>query len=184
MVGRDRRLMIAVMALGLVACGEEEETPPMGGVRGEMLMEEVEGMDHAQEMSMDRGMMARHAEEADSMAAIMRAHLEEMRQLPAAEWHDRMAAHVGYAAGMLRLMDRQMREMDAGMSDVHTGEMMGMSGEEHLRMMEEMQGLRAELEQLQTAPDEGVREVMPAHLGRLEEMTEMLEESGEHMRPR
>lgn len=120
--------------------------------------------------------MQRHVEEADSMASVMREHIRRMRGLPAEQWHDRMDEHVGQVSQMLALVNRQMRDMDMGMgiSDEQMGEMMGMTGEEHRQMMDEMQSLRSELEQLQTASRDEVRERMPRHLDRLERMVEML----------
>lgn len=172
------------LALGLGACDRGDEMPPMDDVHGEMPMEGMQGMQGMDGMSMDREMMRRHAQEADSMASVMRQHVDRMRQLSPEQWHDRMGEHVGQASQMLGLMNRQMREMDMGMgmSDEQMGQMMGMSGEEHRGMMEEMRALRTDLEQLQTASPEQVRDRMPAHLDRLERMVETMEASAEHMR--
>lgn len=176
--------LAAVVGLGLGACGGGEEAPPMGDVNGEVPAGGREGMEPTEGMPMDAGMMLRHAEEADSMASTLRQHIDRMRQLPAEVWYDQMGEHVSHASRMLTLMHRQMREMDMGMgmSDEHMGEMMGMSGQEHRNMMDQMQALRTDLEQLQTATVEQVRELMPAHLDRLERVVGMVEESAEHMR--
>lgn len=168
-------VVAGVLGAGISACAGDDETPPMGDVQGEMPMgEAMEGMTG----------MQRHAEEADSMASIVREHTGQMRGLDAEQWHDRMGEHVRQVSQMLALVDRQMREMDMGMgmSDEQMGQMMGMTGEEHRRMMNEMQAVRSELEQLQTASREEVRERMPDHLDRLERMVDMLEQSAGHMR--
>jgi hypothetical protein len=146
----------------------------------------MQGMEGMEGMAGMEGMMQRHAEEADAMAASIRQHVQEMRQLPPEQWHDRMGEHVAQVARMLGLMTRQLREMDMGMgmSDEEMGRMMGMSGEEHRRMMEDMQALRADVERLQTAPRGEVRERMPGHLETLERMTGMMEQSADHMRAR
>lgn len=182
-------LFAGILGGGLGACAAEEETPPMGEVHGEMPMGDsmtgmqghgMQGMDGMPGMAR---MMERHAEEADSMAALIREHARRMRDLPAEQWHARMGEHVAQVSQMLGLMNRQMREMDmgTGMSDERMGQMMGMTGEEHRRMMDRMQALRSELEQLQTASRDQVRDRMPAHLDTLEEMAGMLEKAAAHM---
>lgn len=87
-------------------------------------------------------------------------------------------------AEMLSVIDRQMREMDMGMnmSDEHMGEMMGMSGEDHRTMMSEVEALRAEVGQLQTAGQADVAARMPAHLDRIEGLLERMAASADHMR--
>jgi hypothetical protein len=95
-----------------------------------------------------------------------------MRQLPPEQQHAQMGDHAARVSRMLGMMQRQDREMDMGM---------GMSGEEHRRMMNEMQAVRAEAEALQTAPVGEVRARMPAHLDRLEALTRMVQRSAEHM---
>lgn len=167
------------VGLGIAACDGRNEDPPMGDLHDDMPMgEAMEGMPGME------GMMQRHAQQADSMAAAMREHLLQMRQLPGDQWYDRMGEHVNRVSSMLGLMNRQMREMDMGMGldDEAMGRMMGMSGEEHRRMMDDMQSLRTELEQLQTASPEQVRQRMPDHLDRLEDMVTMMEGSAQAMR--
>lgn len=174
-------VLVGVLGAGISACAGDEDTPPMGDVHGEMPMgEPMEGMQGMEGMTG----MQRHSEEADSMASVMGEHIQQMRALAAEEWHDRMGEHVRQVSQMLSLVNRQMREMDMGMSmsDEQMGQMMGMTGEEHRRMMDEMQALRTELEELQTASHDEVRERMPDHLDRLERMAEMLEQSAGHMR--
>lgn len=176
--------LIGLIGLGAMACGGGEDAPA-GDAHGDMPMgqpmEGMEGMHGAEDMS---AMMTRHAQEADSMATVVRQHAQELRQLPADEWHERMGEHVTRVSQMLNLMNRQMREMDMGMgmSDDQMGEMMGRTGEEHRGMMEEMRALRTDLEQLQTASRDEVRDRMPDHLERLERMVDMLEASARHMR--
>jgi hypothetical protein len=175
--------LIGALGIGIAACDGRGEDRPMGEMpgerHGEMPMDEAtHGMPGMSEM------MQRHAQEADAMASSMRQHIGQMRQLTPEQWHERMGEHVGQVSQMLGLMNRQMGEMDMGMgmSDEEMGRMMGMSGEEHRRMMEEMRALRADVEQLQTASRDEVRERMPAHLDRLERMVEMMEASAEAMR--
>lgn len=178
-------VLVGVVGAGIGACADdEEEGPPMGDVHGEMPMgEPMEGMRGMQGMEGMAGMQ-RHAEEADSMASVLREHTGQMRELDAEQWHDRMGEHVRQVSQVLAVVDRQMREMDMGMgmSDEQMGQMMGMTGEEHRRMMDEMQAVRGELEQLQTASRDELRERMPDHLDRLERMVDMLEQSAGHMR--
>lgn len=171
--GRSLIALVGVLAVALTACGPGEDTPPMGDGDGAM---------HG-DMPTAQSMMEAHAQEADSMAAAMRQHLRQMRQRPAEEWYERMGEHVNRVSQMLGLMNRQMREMDMGMDmdDEAMGGMMGMSGEEHRRMMNEMRSLRTDLEQLQTASTAQVRQRMPDHLDRLEGMVVMMERSAEAM---
>ena len=135
-------------------------------------------------MQMEAGMMQRHAQEADSMASQIRQHIQQMRQLSPEQQHERMGEHVAEVSQMLSLMNRQMREMDMGMgmSDEQMGQMMGMSGEEHRQMMQQMQTIRTDVEQLQTAGPADVRNRMPEHLDRLERAVQMVEQSAQHMR--
>jgi hypothetical protein len=135
-------------------------------------------------MAGDHAAMQRHAQEADSMAVAMRAHVERMRASSAEQQHDRIGEHVAQVSRMLNMMDRQMREMDhgSGMDDAHMGEMMGMSADDHRRMMEEMRTIRTEAEQLQVASRAEVSRTMPAHLDRIERMLVMMEASAAHMR--
>lgn len=176
-------VLAGLLGLGAGACNGGGEDPPVGDVHGEMPMEGMEGMEHMEGMESMEGMMARHAQEADSMTAVMRQHVQQMRQLPPEQWHDRMEEHVTRVSQMLNLMNRQMREMDMGMDMGHErmSEMMGMSGEEHRRMADEMQALRSDLEQLQTASGDQVRDRMPDHLDRLDRMLEMMERAAAHM---
>jgi hypothetical protein len=135
-------------------------------------------------MAGDHAAMQRHAQEADSMAVAMRAHVDRMRASSAEQQHDRIGEHVAQVSRMLNMMDRQMREMDhgSGMDDAHMGEMMGMSVDDHRRMMEEMRTIRTEAEQLQVASRAEVSRTMPAHLDRIERMLVMMEASAAHMR--
>lgn len=170
--------LIGALGFGITACDGRGEDAPMGDMHGDMPMgEHMEGMPGME------GMMQRHAQEADSMASALREHVGHMRQLPAEEWYDRMGEHVSQVSAMLRLMSRQMREMDMGMGmdDEAMGGMMGMTGEEHRRMMDDMQSLRADVERLQTASPEDVRQRMPDHLDRLEDMVITMERSAEAM---
>jgi hypothetical protein len=171
--------LIGALGLGIGACDGRSGDPPVDDMSDGMPMDApMQGMPERE------GMMQRHAQEADAMAASIREHVQEMRQLQPEQWHERMGEHVGQVSRMLGLMNRQMREMDMGMGmgDEEMGRMMGMTGEEHRRMMEDMQALRAEVEALQTASRDEVRERMPAHLDRLDRMADMMEESARAMR--
>jgi len=169
------------------ACGTSEPAPA-GGAMDDATMtagDTAHGHDMAgMSMHGDRGSMQRHAQEADSMVAVMRTHVEQMRASSAEQQHERVGEHVAQVSRMLGLMDRHMREMDhgSGMDDAHMGEMMGMSADDHHRMMEEMRTIRAEAEQLQVASRDEVRRTMPAHLDRIERMLVMMESSAAHMR--
>lgn len=175
---------VVMLALGLTgtACREEPQPEVQQPMPAGQAMEGSPAADPVPGMHMDAGMMRRHAEEMDQMTTEMRPHLAQMRQLQPAEWHARMGEHAGRVSRMLTLMERQMREMRMGMDAEHMGQMMGMSGEEHRQMMSDMQALRAEVEQLQTASGAEVRQRMPAHLDRLERMVQMMEQSAAHMR--
>ena len=172
-------LSIALVLTGAVsACGGGTGEEPMDMHNG------MPGMAGMSEMHMDAAMMERHADEAEEMAEAVRSHVGQMRERSPSEWHDAMGAHATQVSRMLGLMERQMREMDMGMgmSDQEMGQMMGMSGEGHRAMQEEMAALRADAERLQTASPDEVVERMPAHLDRLERMVTMMEETAEHMR--
>jgi hypothetical protein len=182
MVQQKRSLRMAavlVLGAGLAGCAGGAETPPAAqdttpaptGSAG------IPGRDPGA-MHMDVAMMDRHAQEADSMVSAMRAHVDQMRQLPPEQQHARIGEHVRQVSEMLSMMDRHMREMGPGMpmDHAHMAEMMGMSTDDHGRMMEQKQTLRTEAEQLQTAPQPEVRQRMPEHLDRLERMLRMMEE--------
>jgi hypothetical protein len=177
-IGKQSRGILAVVVLGVVlgACGRDEHDVGDEAARHD-------DMPAMNGMHMDAGAMERHAAESRAMAERMRAHVREMRALPPAEWHDHVEHHTGEVAALLSMMSRHMREMDMGMDmdDAHMGEMMGMSGDEHRRMMDDMEALREETETLQTASASEVQRRMPAHLDRLERMVQMMEEAGEHM---
>jgi hypothetical protein len=173
--------LAAFVGLGplLTGCGRDDAAQDgMPGMEMPAAEESMPGMGGAD------AEMQRHARELDEMSARMRAHLQEMRQLPPEAQHARMGEHVARGSEMLSLMNRQLREMDMGMgmSDEAMGGMMGMSGEEYRRMRAEMEALRTELEQLQTAPRAAVGERMPAHLARMEHMLHTMEEMAGHMR--
>jgi hypothetical protein len=72
-------------------------------------------------------------------------------------------------------MQRHMSEEAGGMMHPPMDTM-------HQRMMGEMQALRADVEVLRTASPAVVRERMPAHLQRLEQMLQMMEEMHARMR--
>lgn len=177
--------MVALVGGSAAACGGAE-APPTGdsaavtttdGGAPAAMQHDMAGM------HMDPAVMQRHAQEADSLAAVLRDHIDQMRQLSAGEQHARIGEHVAHVAGMLSLMDRHMGEMDhgMGMDDAHMGEMMGMNSGEHRQMMEQMRLIRAEAEQLQIASRADVAQLMPAHLDRLGEMVRHMEQSAGHM---
>jgi hypothetical protein len=173
--------LAGLVTLGVAACGGGTDTPAADRDTVAVVAPgpDTAPMHGAGAMHTDAAMMERHAQEADSMAAAMRGHVQQMRQLSAEQQHDRIGAHVLRVSQMLNHMDRQMREM--GMGPEHTGEMMGMSDEDHRRMMEEMRTLRTEAERLQIATAAQLREQMPQHLDRLERMIRMMEQSAAHM---
>lgn len=172
--------LVAAFGVGISACdGRGEQTP--GDVQRDLPIDEpiggVPGMD---------AMMQRHAQDADAMASAMRKQIRQMRELPPEQWHDHMSEHVTQVSQMLSLMTRTMRKLDAdtGLSDEEIGRMLGMSGEEHRRMLEAMRTLRTDLDELQTASRDELRERMPNHLDALERMTRMMDESAAAMRDR
>jgi hypothetical protein len=180
------RAVLGVMLVGglAAACGGNEGPPPdeAAGTATPAPGDVAHGHDMP-DMHVDPAMMQRHVQEADSMATAMRTHIQQMRQLSAEEQHVRIGEHVGHVSRMLSMMDRHMREMGhgTGMDDAPMGEMMGMSPEEHRRMMEQMRTLRSETERLQTASQAEVRRQMPEHLDRLEDTVRMMEQSAAHM---
>jgi hypothetical protein len=182
-----RTALMVLLASALAACGGASDEPsPSQDDATATGMTGMEGMP-ARDMGavqMDPATMQRHAQEMDSMVAEMRQHVQTMRQLEPDEWHARMGEHVPRVGGMLGMIDRQMREMDSGMGmgAEQMGRMMGMTAEEHRRMLDEMQTLRTEAEQIQTAPAAELRERMPAHLDRLDQMMATMEQSAAHLR--
>ena len=188
MTFRNRILpaLLLSIAAGAAGCGSPDE--PDAGVAasdtaGAMQGHDMSAMGGMGDMAMDAAMM-RHAAEMDSLVNSMREHVEQMRQLSSDQWHARMTEHAPMVADMVGMMDRQTREMDMGMnmSDESMGEMMGVSGEEYRAMMSEMEALRMEIGQLQTAPPAEVVTRMPAHLDRIERMLEHMAASATHMR--
>jgi hypothetical protein len=135
-------------------------------------------------MAIDTAMMRRHGAEMDSLVNDMREHVREMRQISPDQWHVRMAEHAPLVAAMVGMMDRQTREMDMGMnmSDESMGSMMGLSGDEYRAMMSEVDALRTEIGQLQTAQRTGVASRMPDHLDRIDGLLERMAASAAHMR--
>jgi hypothetical protein len=190
MNGKTFGRMAAIVILGtgfvLAGCGRGDAPPAADETQGGMPMAHGEGaggMTGMEGMHMDPAMMQRHAQEADTTASGMQAHVARMRQLPPEQQHAQMGDHAARVSRMLGMMQRQDREMDMGMgmSDEQMGAMMGMSGEEHRRMMDQMQAVRAEVEALQTASLAEMRGRMAAHLDRLEALTGMVQRSAEHM---
>jgi hypothetical protein len=182
---RFPRLAAAAAVLLLAACGPADEVPPDERPATPPEAGPPAGMQHDMHgMEMPAGAMQRHADELDTATVQMREHVRDMRGRTPAEWHARMGEHARAVSGLLGLMDRQMREMDMGMGmdDEHMGEMMGMSGEEHRRMMEEMREVRSEAEALQTASEAEVARRMPEHLDRLERFVERMEHASAAMR--
>jgi hypothetical protein len=175
----------AASVLVLAACRPGSEVPPDGRAATPGDPHPPAGMQHgAHGMEVPAGTMQRHADELDTATVQVREHVREMRGRTPAEWHARMGEHTRAVSGLLGLMDRQMREMDMGMGmdDEHMGEMMGMSGEEHRRMMEEMREVRSDAEALQTASEAEVARRMPEHLDRLERFVERMEHASAAMR--
>jgi response regulator RpfG family c-di-GMP phosphodiesterase len=175
----SRTLLAVVVGFAFAACERPDESRPTAEMPRDM--PRMEGM---QGMRKDPAMMQRHAQEMDQLTSDLRRHIEQMRRLSPEEQHERMGEHVTRVSQLFGLTNRQMREMDMGMgmTDEQMGQMMGMSGEEHRRMVEEMQALRTEVEQLQTASWAEVQQRMPEHLDRLERMVRMMEQSAAHMR--
>jgi hypothetical protein len=173
--------MAALVGLALGACTGTTDTEDMHAAAAATGTAGMSGHDMGS-MQMDSALMRRHAEEMDSTVTAMRAHAQSMRATGAGEWYARMGEHTSRVAGMLSMMERHMREMDMGMGmhDDHMGAMMGMSGDDHARMMEEVAALRREVEQLQTAAAAAVTAAMPAHLDRLERLLDLMAQSGGH----
>jgi hypothetical protein len=170
-----------VGGLAATACGQADDPDTV-----EMEGHDMGGMQDPDMggMTMDPALMNRHAAEMDSVVRDVRQHVEEMRGLPPAEWHDRMDEHAPVVAHMVGVVERQTREMDMGMNmgDEEMGAMMGMSGEEHRTMMDDVRALRNEIGEMQTASEAGVAERMPAHLDRIERTLMMMDRSATHMR--
>lgn len=183
MIGDKARLLAAsgVLGLGIAlsACNGNDRIP-----RAEDIPVEMPDMPMEGRMPMDPAMMERHADEAESMAEEMREHIGEMHRLSAEEQLDRMDEHVREVSRMLSLMSRQMREMsrDIPMDDEQMGAIMGMAAEQYRHMVDEMSLLRTELEVLQAASVDELRERMAAHLDRCERVVEMMEHNAESMR--
>lgn len=176
----------AIFATTLIlgAC-DGRQPEPMDDVPTDMPMQDMPTERMQQGMPMDPEMMERHADEADAMAAQMHDHIQSMRQLSPEEQHARMPEHANQVSQMLSLMDRHMDEMSQGMpmDDEHMGAMMGMSAQEHRDMMDQMQGLRSELEDLQTGSPSDVQGRMSQHLDRCDALVETMEQSAQQMRP-
>jgi hypothetical protein len=169
-----------VGGLAVTACGQADDMDTVemeGHDMGAMQGDDMGGM------TMDPALMTRHAAEMDSVVQDVRQHVEEMRDLPPAEWHDRMDEHAPMVAHMVGVVERQTLEMDRGLNlgDEEMGAMMGMSGEEHRSMMDDVRVLRNEIGEMQTAPEAEVAERMPAHLDRIERMLMMMDRSATHM---
>jgi hypothetical protein len=178
-----RHAAATAAVLVLTACGTGDA--PAGDDRAARDSPAANGAAHDMGgMRMDDAMMQRHADELEAVTLQVREHVREMRRRTPAEWHARMGEHTRHISEFLNLVNRQMREMDMGMGmdDEQMGGMMGMSGEEHRRMMEEMQALRTEAEVLRTATEAELRDRIPAHLARLEGFVERMELSAAHMR--
>lgn len=162
------RALIVAMGLALVGCNHH----PMGA---------------------DQRTMQRLAAEMEQEVARMRPHVAAMRQQSAAQWQHTTAEHAHMVRQMLDRMDDimgEMRRMGGGMKggmgvqmqDARMGELMGMSAEEHRDMLRLLEELRKDAEKLSSASASVLTEWMPPHLGRLEAMLQMMEESAEHMR--
>jgi hypothetical protein len=175
-------LLLVAASMALLGCEAPEGDPMEDMPKGEAMDRPMEGMEEG--MELDPQMMQRHAEEAEAMARQVRDHADAVGDLPPEAQRERMTGHAQLVGRMLALMDRQMGEMSTGMpmDDEAMGRMMGMTAEEHRRMMEEMGTLRAEVEELQVASVQELGERMPAHLDRLRAMADMLEEMAEAMR--
>jgi hypothetical protein len=182
-----RTSMLVLLGLALAACGMDSGDPAAahrsasdhaaaGGAAGH-------GMGG---MHMASSAMQRHVRDAEAMLAVMRPHLQEMRQLTAAQQHDRMQEHVVLVSRMLGMMEQHMREMGHGMETdhEHMSGAMGMSAEDHRQMMEQMRTLRSQIERLQTASRAEVGQRMPQHLEHLDQMLRHMENGAGHMHHR
>lgn len=161
---------VALLVLGLSACSQSAATPELPAPRAR------QGM-HGAPMPMDSAIMRRHMQEADSMMVRVRADVAEMRRLSPDQWPAHMPEHLAVVDSMLAMMQRHMSEQAGGM---HA--QMGMGDELHRRMIAEMQALRSDVEVLRSAPPDVVRERMPAHLERLEQMLRTMQEMHARMR--
>ena len=135
-------------------------------------------------MIYDDAMKRRHADEADSIATEVQAHIAAMRTAGEAEWPERTDQHANVVVRITSTVDRQMRErdMNMNMADERNGEAMVISGEEYRRMREQLRALRAEAKAFQTAGAAEVRQRMGPHLQQLERFVTMTANSAAHMR--
>jgi len=182
-----RTSMMVLLGVALAACGADSRGPAAahhtdsdqgaaGGVSGHGM-----GGTH-----MTRTAMHQHVREAEAMLAVMRPHLQEMRQLSPAQQHDRMGEHLSLVSRMQGMMEQHMRDMGHGMGTDHE-HMTGASGmrpEDHRQMKEQMRTLRSQIERLQIASRAEVGQQMPQHLDHLEEMLRHMENGARHMHHR
>jgi len=175
-----RFVPIAPLALGLSAYSvlTSQQTPAP----------QVSAAHHVQEMSrtwtqMDSAMMRRHMREADSMMVRVRADVAEMRRLSPEKWPAHLPEHLAVVDSLLSMMRRHMREAGRAMHP-NMGARMGMDAAMHRRMRAEMEALQADVEVLRRASPAGVRERMPAHLERLEQMLKMMQQMHARMQGR
>jgi hypothetical protein len=160
-------LLVVALAAGLIACGRGDDAPPAhtGGA--------VAAHDTA---ALQAHPAPHRAQEVDSATAGMRRHVQAMQQVSPEQWHARMAEHASEVERLLSLVERRMHEPGPAPGDMGT---VGVGAEEHQRLVEQMQGLRAEVAELRTAPLAEVRRRMPDHLTRVQQLLLVLERSVE-----
>ncbi len=130
----------------------------------------------------DRAMLLRHAAEAEQMVVRMHEHIQAMFLLPPRSVPAHLDEHARQVSELATLIERQFAEQGAELDDVRAEEMMGIRPDRYRVLREDLEIAQAEVQHLQTASEEEIRERMPGHLDRLSRIVETLESASAHMR--
>jgi hypothetical protein len=160
---RIRPTTLLLLTLVVAACATDDDADSPAATP---TMDAGAAMEHA-----DADMLAM-AEEADSLAAAARASAAALRELAPAEAQPRMPEHATIVEELIECMERYLMAME-GMHD---------DDAEHAEMRGRIATLREEAAVLRGATADRIREVLPAHLDRLDTFVGHVERSASHMR--
>ncbi len=174
------RQAAVLLALGFAVAGCRPDLPRDDGAPPQPVPPVEEGA--IGEVPADRAMLLRHAAEAEEMVVRMHEHVAFMNGLPPRSVPEHLPEHRRQISELVALIERQVQEQAREPGEARAVEMMGIRPDQYRVLREDMEAARAEVDYLQTASEQEVRERMPGQLDRLTRIVETLESASAHMR--
>jgi hypothetical protein len=164
----------------LAGCGPDE--PRLDGPLPDTLPPTGEVSAHGAETGLDADTRLRHADALDGAVLRMRQHVAAMRALAPREAMPRLGDHAAQVESLVGEVQERMRELGAEADPARMEQVLGVRPDHQRVLGDQMQTSRAEARELVSASEAQVRERLPGHLDRLEQLLGTLESAAAHLR--